>query len=78
MPRISYDKDVVIPCPDCGRTEFGGVVNRDYSPFLNWLATADDMDRLLAWVKVTPCYQCQALRRKKEKESRQGGRAKRH
>ena len=69
MPRISYSKDIVIPCPDCGSTE-----NRDYTPFLNWLDTTDDMDRLLSWVRVTPCYLCQAIRRKKE--AKQGGRPK--
>jgi hypothetical protein len=71
MPRLSYSKPVVIPCPDCQSIE-----SRDYSPFLDWLATSEDMDRLLARVESTPCYRCQAIRKKKAKEAAQGGRPK--
>jgi hypothetical protein len=72
MPRISFNQDVVIPCQDCGTTD-----GRDYSLFLSWLDTPNDMERLLSWVKVTPCSQCQVVRRKNEKESSIGGRPKR-
>jgi hypothetical protein len=71
MARISYHKETIIPCPDCGST-----VNRDYAPFLNWLATSDDMERLLAWVRVTPCFSCQEKRKQEEKRAKRGGRPK--
>ena len=61
---IRTDADCRLPCPNCGTTD-----GRDYSIFLDWLATQEDMERLLTWVRTHPCNHC-AVKRQKQQEPR--------
>lgn len=56
-----------IPCPKCGKTE-----GRDYSQFLYWLDSQESMERLLSWVKRSPCNACEVEKEKKKTSKRSG------
>jgi hypothetical protein len=54
--------DCIVPCPKCGKTD-----GRDYSAHLNWVDSEESMERLLNWVKRSPCNACSAKKDKQKK-----------